>query len=87
MCAAFCAKSVAFCAKEGRRRCPGPSEPSDPHLPAIERKIQEANEYACNRQDSGGDVGIDKLVQVMEQKATLVWLDASFAFEPVLKFS
>ena len=68
-----CAQRLVL--KEGRRRCPGLSEPSDPHLSAIERKIQEANEYPCNRQHSGGDVGIDQFVQVMEQKATLVRLD------------
>jgi len=72
---ARCDKSV----RHGKLAAPG-----DPHLPSIERKIQNADEYACRRQNGCGDVGIDQLVQVVEQKPTLVRLDSGFAFEPVL---
>ena len=48
------------------------SEPSDPDLPAIERKIQSAYDHPCNRQNGCRDVRIDQLVQVMEQEPTLV---------------
>ena len=34
----------------------------DPHLPSIERKIQYADKYSYNRQNSCRDVGIDQLV-------------------------
>ncbi len=61
------------------------SEPSDPDLPTIEGKVQSADDYACNRQNSCRDVRIDQLIQVMEQEPTLVWLDSGFAFEPVLQ--
>ena len=56
---------------------------SDPHLPSVQRKIENADEDASNRQNGGGDVGIDKLIQIMEQKPALVglrrqpWLRAS----------
>jgi len=61
--------------------------PGDPHLSSIERKIQNADKYAGNRQDSCGDVGIDQLVQVMEQESAMVWLDSGLGFEPVLQES
>ena len=57
----------------------------DPHLPSIERKIQNADEYACNRQNGCGDVGIDQLVQIMKQKPILIWIDSGLGFEPVLQ--
>ena len=56
-----------------------------PHQPSIEQKIQNADEYARNRQDSCGKVGIDQLVQIVRQKPARVWLDSGFAFEPVLE--
>ena len=37
--------------------------PGDPHLPSIESKIQNADEYACNRKESCGNIGIDQLVR------------------------
>lgn len=60
---------------------------SDPHLASIERKVQKADKYACNRQDSCRDLGIDEYIQVMEQKPTPVWLDSGFGFQPVLEQS
>ena len=59
--------------------------PGDPDLPAIERKIQSADDHPRNRQNGWGDVRIDQLIQIMEQEPTLVWLDSSFGFEPVLQ--
>ena len=58
---------------------------SGPHLPSVECKIEKADENACNRQNRCGDIGIDKLIQVMEQKPALVRLDASLGFKPVLE--
>ena len=60
---------------------------SDPRLPSVERKIEKADEYACKRQNRCGNVGIDKLIHIVEQKPALVWLHASLGFEPVLKHS
>jgi hypothetical protein len=59
----------------------------DPHLPCIEQEIQNADDYACNRQNGCRDVGIDQLAQVMEQKTSLIRLNASLGIEPVLKHS
>lgn len=59
-------------------------EPGDPHLPAIERKVQSADEHPCNRQDCCGHVRIDQLVQIMEQEPTLIWVNSSLGFKPVL---
>lgn len=60
---------------------------SDPHLPTIERKIEKTDEYACKRQNRCGNVGIDKLIHIVEQEPALVWLNTSVGFEPVLKHS
>ena len=59
--------------------------PADPHPTSIHRKVQNADEHACNRQSGRGDIGIDQLVQVMEQESALVRLHAGLGFEPVLK--
>lgn len=61
------------------------SELADPDLPSVDCKIKEADEYAGSRQNSCGDVGINQFVQVMEEKAALVRVDAGPCFEPVLK--
>lgn len=67
--------------------CAARSEPCDPHLPPVKCKIENADKHAGNRQNGYRDVGIDKLVEVMEQKASLVRLDPCLGFEPVLKQS
>ena len=59
------------------------SEPSDPDLPAIERKIQNADDDSCNRQNSCRNIRIDQSVQVMGEEPTLVRLDSRFGFKPV----
>jgi hypothetical protein len=61
--------------------------PGGPHLTAIEHKVQSADDYSSNRQYCCRDVRIDQLIQVMEQETTLVRLDASPGFKPVLKHS
>ena len=58
---------------------------SYPNLPAIEGKIQNADDHPCNREDGCRDIRIDQLIQVVEQKPTLVRLNASLAFEKVLQ--
>ena len=59
-------------------------EPSDPDSPTIERKIQNADDDSCNRQNGCRNIRIDQLVQVMEQEPILIWLDSGLAFEPIL---
>jgi hypothetical protein len=56
-----------------------------PHLPGMEGKIQGADYHPRNRQNARRDIGIDQLVQGMEQEPALVRLDASLGFEPVLQ--
>ena len=57
---------------------------SAPHVPDIERKIQSANYHPRNRQNGCGNVRIDRFIQVMEQEPTLVRLNSSLNFKPVL---
>src|SRR5712692_5444003 len=59
-------------------------EPGDPHLPAIERKVQSADEHPCNRQGCCRNVRVDQLIQIMEQEPTPVRLNSSLGFQPVL---
>jgi hypothetical protein len=61
--------------------------PADPHPTSIHRKVENADEHACNRKSARGDIGIDHLVQVMEQESALIRLHARLGFEPVLKHS
>ena len=73
-----------------RHRSPKPPElatASDPHLAPVQCEVENAGEYAGNRESGCGDIGVDQLVQVMEQKAALVRLHASLGFEPVLEHS
>ena len=48
---------------------------SHPHQPSVQREIENTDEYACNRENGWGDIGIDQLVQIVEQEASLVRLD------------
>jgi len=59
--------------------------PSDSHLPSVECKIENAHQYASSRQNGCGDVGIDQLIHVMEQKPALVGLDASLGFKLIFE--
>ena len=58
---------------------------SDPGLPAVECKVQSADQHASDGENGGRDVGIYQLVEVVEQKPTLIWFDARFGFQPVLQ--
>jgi hypothetical protein len=78
---------VSFRGQDRSARCGYLAVSCDPHPPSVECKIQNADDYARNRQNGGGEVGIDQLVQAVEQKPTLVWLDTGFAFEPILEQS
>ena len=60
---------------------------SHPDPTYVQRKIENAYDYSRNGQNGCGNVGVHKLVQVMEQKPSLVRLDARLGFEPVLKHS
>ena len=64
---------------------PGLAVSSDPNFPAIEGKIQSADDHPCNREDGCRDIRIDQLVQVMEKEPTLVRLDSGLGFKPVLQ--
>jgi hypothetical protein len=59
------------------------SDPTDPS--SVKCQIENADKYARNRQNSCADIRINKLIQVMEQKAFLVWLHAAIGFKPVLQ--
>ncbi len=60
---------------------------SHPDQTSVQRKIENADDYSRNGQNGCGDVGIDELVHIVEQKSSLVRLDASLSFEPVLEHS
>lgn len=59
--------------------------PADPHLSSVESQVRNAYDDPGNREDVRGNVGIHKLVQIVEQEATLVWLDSAPAFEPIFQ--
>lgn len=61
------------------------SESTDRDPPSVECQIENAHEQAGSHQKGCRDVGINKLVQVMKEKAALIRLDAGLTFEPVLK--
>ena len=63
------------------------SAPTDPHLSTIERQICEADYYRHSGEGVGGDIGINKLVQIVKKESALVWLDTGTAFEPIFQQS
>jgi hypothetical protein len=63
------------------------SAPADPHLSSVESQICDANDYPAMLSMVGGNVGIHKLVQIVEQESALVRLDSAAAFEPILQQS
>lgn len=63
------------------------SQPNHPDLPGIERKIQATEDDGRNCQHGGGNVRINQPVQIMEQEATVLRLDAGLALEPILEQS
>ena len=63
------------------------SAPADPHLSSVESQICDANDYPGDGEHVGGNVGIHKLVQIVEQESALVRLDSGAAFEPIFQQS
>ena len=63
------------------------SAPADPHLSSVESQICDANDYPGDGEHVGGNVGINKLVQIVEQESALVRLDSGAAFEPIFQQS
>ena len=61
------------------------SAPADPNLSSVKRQICDANDYPGDGKNVGGNVGIHKLVQIVEQESALVWLDTGAAFEPIFQ--
>jgi len=59
------------------------SAPADPNLSSVKRQICDANDYPGDGEHFGGNVGIHKLVQIVEQESALVRLDSGAAFEPM----
>ena len=63
------------------------SAPADPRLSTIERQICEADNYRHSGEGVGGDIGVNKLVQIVKQESTLVRLDSGEGFEPIFQQS
>ena len=63
------------------------SAPTDPYLSSVESQICDADDYRGDGEQVGGNVGIHKLVQIVEQESALVGLDSGAAFERVLQQS
>ena len=61
------------------------SVPADPHLSSVKRQICEANDYPGEGEHVGGNVGVHKLVQIVQQESALVWPDSGAAFEPIFQ--
>src|SRR5260370_38303335 len=54
----------------------------DPHLSTIERQIQEADNYSHGSENVGRNIGVNKLVQIVEQEPALERLYSGPALEP-----
>jgi hypothetical protein len=63
------------------------SVPTDPHLSSVESQICDANDYLSEGEHVGGNVGVHKLVQIVEQESALVRLDSGAAFEAIFQES
>ena len=63
------------------------SAPTDPHLASMESQICDADDYRGDGEHVGGNIGINKLVQIVKQEPALVRLDTSAAFEPIFQQS
>ena len=61
------------------------SAPADPHLSTMEGEIRDADDYPGDGEHVGGNVGIHKVVQIVEQESAPVRLDTSAAFEPIFQ--
>jgi hypothetical protein len=63
------------------------SVPADPDLSSVKREICDANDYPGDGENVGGNVGIHKLVQIVEEESALVRLDSAVGFEPIFQQS
>ena len=54
-------------------------------MSSVESQICNAYDYPGDREDVRGNVGINKLVQIVKQESALVWLDISAPFEPIFQ--
>jgi hypothetical protein len=61
------------------------SAPADPNLSSVEHQICDAYDYPGDGEHVGGNVGIHKLIQIVEQESALVRLDTSAAFQPIFQ--
>ena len=61
--------------------------PADPHLSSVKREICDTNDYPGDGENVGGNIGIHKLIQIVEQESALVRLDSAVGFEPILQQS
>src|SRR5579859_2806635 len=53
----------------------------------METKIQNADDYRCNRKNDWGNIRIHQPIQIVEQERALCRLDSGPAFEPVFQQS
>ena len=54
-------------------------------MSSIERQIEDADGYSCNRENAWQNVRIDQLIQIVEQESAMIGVDSGLLFEPVLK--
>ena len=60
-------------------------DPFDPHSSNVKCQTLDADRYRRCGENVGGNVGIHKPVQVVEQESALVRFDSGAAFEPVFQ--
>jgi len=77
--------AVTDCPSEYNERSSTVSVPADPHLSSVESQICDANDYPGDGEQVGGNVGIHKLVQIVEKESALVRLDSAAGFEPIFQ--
>jgi hypothetical protein len=58
-----------------------------PCLSPVKSQVHAADDHSRQGQRGSRNVGVDQLVEVMQQEPALVGLDAGLAFEPVLRES
>ena len=63
------------------------SVPADPPLSSVKRQICDADDYPSDGENVGGNIGIHKLIQIVEQESALVRLDSAVGFEPIFQQS
>jgi hypothetical protein len=67
---------------------PGPSlvvRQGSPDSPAIEHKVEDANDHSSHREHCRRNIGIDQLIHIVEQEASVVRIDTGFLFQRILE--